>query len=202
MNLEGSVGVTHHLELGLRAGFRFDADGRAVRADEYGRLFDRETFGTNNDTYANPEFRIRGGILEGDVAELALEGRAALPIEDAARISTQLGMLLRLHLGQSVRLDTGIFVPVGFYDPTLIGLSVPLDIWIQASERLWLGPMTGVKLHHRGDADSTDISLGFGLGYSVTRAFDLKTMVLMPHVNQAEGARYIGGGFGFQVRIE
>src|SRR5690242_7999378 len=60
LNVEMAVAVTRHLELGLREGFRFGAEGRATRADEYGRLFDRQTFGTNHDDLANPEFRMRG----------------------------------------------------------------------------------------------------------------------------------------------
>ena len=62
--------------------------------------------------------------------------------------------------------------------------------------------MTGVRLYHQGNFDRTDWSLGFGLGYSITRALDLKTMVLMPGINHPEGARNIGAGVGIQVRIE
>lgn len=202
MNLDGSVGVTQHLELGMRAGFRFDGDGRATQADKYGRLFDRETFGTSYDDFANPEFRIRGGLVNGRIFELALEGRVALPVEDGTRIASQFGMPVRLHLGNVVRLDTGLYVPVSFYDPVVYAVSVPLDVWIQASSELWLGPMTGVRAYYEDPNDHTDVSLGFGIGYSASSAFDIKGMVLMPAVNHTEGARNFGVGFGFQARIE
>src|SRR5512142_895025 len=100
MNLELAVSVVRHLELGLRTGLRFGNDGRITRADEYGRLFDRQTFGTWWDSAANPEFRIRGGLVEGDVVELALEGRITLPFEDQSRAMVLFGMPLHFHLGR------------------------------------------------------------------------------------------------------
>ena len=45
-------------------------------------------------------------------------------------------------------------------------------------------------------------SFGFGLGYSITRALDLKAMMLMPGINHTEDARNFGAGVGIQVRIE
>jgi len=202
LNVEGAVGVTRRLELGLRTGFRFGDEGRATRADEYGRLFDRETFGTNHDDIANPEFRIRGGLVEGDVVALALEGRVVLPFEDGSRFAAQFGVPIAFHFGHSVRLDTGAYVPVAFYDPTVFAVSIPLHVWIQATPRLWLGPMTGVRWVHRDPRDRTDMALGFGLGYSITHALDLKTMFFMPGINHEEGARNFGLGVGIQVRIE
>ena len=202
LNLEGAVGVTRRLEIGLRTGFRFGNDGRATKADEYGRLFDRQTFGTNHSNVANPEFRIRGAVVESAVVELALEGRATLPFEDNARFGMMFGLPLAFHLGNTVRLDTGVYVPVVLYDPTLFAISVPLDVWIQATARLWLGPMTGIRAYHQGQFENTDWSLGFGLGYSITRALDLKAMLLMPGINHPEGARNFGVGVGIQVRIE
>ncbi|HEY5959371.1 MAG TPA: hypothetical protein VIV60_22590, partial [Polyangiaceae bacterium] len=202
MNLEMAVGVARHLELGLRTGLRFGSAGRATRADEYGRLFDRQTFGTWSDSAANPEFHMRGGLVDGEVVELALEGRVTLPLEDNSHATVLFGMPLHFHLGNSVRLDTGPYVPVTFVDPTAYFVSVPLDVWIQTSRGLWLGPMTGVRWYHQGEYDRTDISLGFGLGYSITRYFDLKTMALFPSVNHTEGARNFGVGAGIQVRIE
>ena len=202
LNLEGAVGITRRLEIGLRTGFRFGNDGRTTQADEYGRLFDRQTFGTNQGVVANPEFRIRGALVGGEVVEVGLEGRAILPFEDGSRFGIGFGLPLAFHLGRVVRLDTGVYVPVVLYDPTWMAVSVPLDVWIQATQNLWLGPMTGVRFYHAGDRDRTDWALGFGLGYSITRAFDLKSMVLMPGINHPEGARNIGAGFGIQVRIE
>ena len=202
MNVEMAVGVTRNLELGVREGFRFGSEGRATRANEYGRLFDRQTFGTNQDELANPEFRMRGRLVDGPTVELALEGRAALPIEQGSELALQFGMPVWFRLGRSVRLDTGVYVPVAFYEPTRVSLSAPLDVWIQCSPALWLGPMTGVRITRQGESERTDVSLGFGFGYSLGRAADFKAMALAPRVNQEQGARTFGVGVGFQVRIE
>ena len=43
-------------------------------------------------------------------------------------------------------------------------------------------------------------SLGFGLGYQVASAIDLKTMLLFPAVDDAT-VRNFGAGFGVQFRI-
>ncbi|HMA96553.1 MAG TPA: hypothetical protein VKP30_27900 [Polyangiaceae bacterium] len=202
LNLEAAVGATRRFELGIRTGIRLGDDGRITKADEYGRLFDRQTFGTNYDHVANPEFRMRIALATGDIAELALEARAFIPIEDHSRFGGMFGVPLYFHLGHRVRLDTGGFFPVVFTDPKLWAISVPLDIWIQVTSSLWLGPMTGFRTTRWGDAERSDWSLGFGLGYQITHALDFKTMLLMPGINHEEGARNFGVGAGIQVRIE
>ena len=48
-----------------------------------------------------------------------------------------------MHAG-SIRFDTGLFVPMLFYEPdTITAVSIPLHLWIQASNTLWFGPMFG-----------------------------------------------------------
>src|SRR5580700_3856642 len=66
VNMEMAVGVTEHVEIGLRTGLRLgdDAD-RGVHADEYGRLFDRQYFNGGDSAVANPELRVRWGFLSG-----------------------------------------------------------------------------------------------------------------------------------------
>src|SRR5690348_8459560 len=46
MNLEGAIGITERVELGLRTGIRFGDDGRVVQADSYARTLWTETWGT------------------------------------------------------------------------------------------------------------------------------------------------------------
>ena len=199
LNLEAAVGVLPELELGLRTGLRLGSDGRVLQADQYGRLFDRQTFGTDHDSVANPELRIRGRLVRGSIVELALEGRVFLPIETYSRFGVMFGMPLLLHLDR-VRIDTGLYVPLVFRERTQVVVSIPIDLWIQVTSRLWLGPMSGVRFDNPRDV--TDVSLGFGLGYQFTHALDLKTMLLFPGINHSRGARHLGGGVGLQVRIE
>ncbi len=197
-NLEGAFGVTHAVQLGLRTGFRFNPAARAGDADIYGRPFDTETYGTGIDVVANPEFYVRGAVIQGDVVELGLEGRVMSPFSQG--LGLMFGMPLVFHLGRVARLDTGVYVPVLFYDPTVSLVSFPLHLWLQLSNRFWLGPMSGVRATTtRGSR--TEVPLGFGLGYEITRAIDFKAMFLFQDVANGP-AEFWGFGGGLQVRIE
>jgi hypothetical protein len=200
INAEGSVAVTNGLELGLRTGIRMGNEARVTGADGYGRLFDRQTFGVGGDVLANPEFRVRGALVRDRVVELALEGRIVLPIEQGTRAGIQMGMPLWFHLGNRVRLDTGLFVPVVFTTPTFSAFSAPLDVWIQVSPQVWLGPETGFVYYNQ--SNTVNVPLGFGFGYQFTHALDLKAQLLFPAVNHDDGARNFGAGVGVQVRID
>jgi hypothetical protein len=203
VNAEMAVGVTSRVELGLRTALRFgDIPDRGVRADQYGRLFDRQTFDTAAEVVANPEFRVRGALVRESVFELALEGRLVLPFEAGTAAGVLLGVPVAIHLGNIARLDVGAYMPVIFYDrDPSVDLRLPLDLWIQATRRLWLGPMTGLEFVRVGDVNgATRVSLGFGLGYQITHALDFKTMLLFPDINHESGD--FGIGAGIQVRID
>jgi hypothetical protein len=202
INLEAAVGLTNRVELGFRTGLRIgDGFDRSLHGDEYGRLFDRQYVDGGADVLANPEVRVRGALVRGPVAELGLEGRLFVPVEAGTEAALEFGVPIALHLGGSVRLDTGVYVPILFAYATPLGLSVPLDVWIQVTPRLWLGPMTGVRVARLGDhASETDVSMGFGLGYQIARIVDFKTMFLFPALNQ--DSRVFGLGAGVQIRIE
>jgi hypothetical protein len=208
-NLEMAVGLTQHIELGFRTGLRAGDNAGITRADEYGRLFDRETFDTGGaNGVANPEARLRGALLRGGPVEVALEGRIALPVENGTRFGAEFGVPLAFHAGNSVRVDTGAFIPVVFYDPTRIGFHVPIAVWFQPTSTLWLGPLGGLRFTHQGPVgpapqfDRTDLELGFGLGVSITRSIDFKTQFLMRRLNDDGGPRDYGIGAGLQFRIE
>jgi hypothetical protein len=209
-----AVGIIDRLEIGFRGGLRPGDDvARSPLADQYGRLFDRQTFAAGADVLANPEFRIRGALVRHSILELALEGRVVLPFAPRTAAGVMFGMPLAFHFGDRVRLDTGVFVPVIFTnDPNeTFAISVPVDLWIQITQALWLGPMSGVRFTQYGNCGpgpgpqnncptSTDVSLGFGLGYQITRIIDFKTMLLFPTINN--DSRVFGAGAGVQIRIE
>jgi hypothetical protein len=205
VNAEMAVGLTSRIELGVRTGIRFDDEfHRSTNADAYGRLFDRETFDEGANTVANPEIRIRGAIVRGPIAEVGLEGRVVLPFADGTGAGLLFGVPLAFHLGDRVRLDTGAYVPV--VSPpranAAFAVSLPLDVWIQATSRFWLGPMTGFEFTNfsGGGGVFTALSLGMGLGYEITHAIDFKAEFLFPELNQ--DSRVFGFGAGVQVRIE
>ncbi len=204
VNFEAAVSPVDRLEIGLRTGVRTDDDARLLKADAYGRLFDRQTFGTNNDVAANPELRIRGALERGRVVEVALEGRVFIPAEQYSELGVMFGLPLLFHLGHVARLDTGIYVPVIFYSPVVADVSVPVDLWFQATDKLWVGPMSGFVYHApAGNArDHADVQFGLGFGYQPFSMFDLKAQFLFPGINDMQGAQNFGLGVGMQVRIE
>lgn len=203
MNLEGAFAITDSVEIGVRTGLRFGNDARGIGADAYGRTLWTETYGTRFDTVANPEGRVRWAFYSGRVVEVGIDGRVYLPIETGSRIGGMFGMPFAFHLGSSVRIDLGVYVPVVFYDNTFAAITVPAYFWFQVSQKVWLGPMTSLRfIDPGGGASYTDLLLGFGLGIQVASAVDLKTMILFPRINQDEGARTFGAGFGVQIRIE
>jgi hypothetical protein len=189
--------VTHAVQLGLRTGIRSGPRARSENADIYGRPFDTETYGTGVETIANPEFYVRGGLIEGDVLELGLEGRVMSPFSQG--LGLMFGIPLALHIGRVARLDTGVYLPFLFYDPTQSLISFPFHLWLQLSPRFWLGPMVGIRVHTSNNAP-TEIPIGFGLGYSASRSLDFKAQFLFPDANGPTD-RW-GVGAGIEVRVE
>src|SRR5215471_864664 len=145
LNLELRAGITHDFEFGFRMGFRLDDGGQRTQADYYGRPFETETYGTVGDRVSNPELKFRWSVARSYAAELGLELRAYLPIENGSRFGFMFGLPIALRAG-IVRLDTGLFVPVIFYDPTRTVVSIPLHIWIQAAYNVWVGPLLGLQV--------------------------------------------------------
>jgi hypothetical protein len=199
LNLEIAGGVTHDLELGFRTGVRFDDGGQATQADRYGRPFETETYGTNHDRMANPELRLRWTVARGSAVLLGLGARAYLPIEVASRFGLMFEMPVAFRLG-SVRIDTGVYVPIIFTNPTATVVSIPVHLWIQASSTFWLGPLFGLQIQNPGGHDA--YPLGFGLGSSLSRQIDLRAWLLFPDIGQDQGGRTFGVGVGLQIRFE
>jgi hypothetical protein len=212
VNLEGAVAIDR-VELGVRTGLRTgDAGERGgIQPDTYGRLFDRQYgssavtrsayFDGGSSVMANPELRVRVALVRGPVVDLAIEGRVIIPLENPSA-GIEPGLPLAFHLGDRVRLDTGVFLPIIVGGPdTYSGISVPLDLWIQITPRLWLGPMTGLRSWRLAPpSQPAEVAFGFGLGYQILHNLDFKTMLLFPAIS--DDARVFGVGAGIQIRIE
>ncbi|MBX3232795.1 MAG: hypothetical protein KIT84_43740 [Labilithrix sp.] len=204
LNLEGALGVTDNLELGLRTGIRFGDDGRFTGADGYGRTLWTETYGTGSDTFANPELRVRWVAYSGSIAEVGLDGRVFLPVESGTRFGMMFGVPLAFHASDFLRIDTGAYIPVisrsgGAFN----GVTMPGYFWFQTSEKLWLGPMAAIRIIDPGGPfGDHDVNLlaGFGLGYQALQMLDLKFQVFAPAIDEV-GLDIIGFGFGAQFRI-
>lgn len=202
LNLEGAIGVTDKVELGLRTGVRMSTEARAIQADAYGRTLWTETWGTGGSTMANPEARVRWSFYSGNVAEIGLDGRLYLPFETGTRIGGMIGVPFAIHASDFLRIDTGVYLPVAFTQDTFFALSLPGYFWFQPNEKLFLGPMVSVRFVDPGPGSGdAGLLLGFGLGYQVASAVDLKTWVLFPDVTESGGIRRFGGGFGVAFRI-
>jgi hypothetical protein len=210
INLEMAVGLADRVELGVRTGLRLgDPDSRSVEADNYGRLFDRQYFDGLDGVLANPELRVRGALVREEVFELGLEGRVIVPVEGNTA-GLLFGVPMMFHFARRVRLDMGAYVPIVIGGnpsppgpPTTVGVSLPIDVWIQATPRLWLGPMTGLVFSDVGRRDArSDLSLGFGLGYQITHYLDFKAMLLFPAITNTDAGPEFGVGAGVQIRIE
>ena len=131
-------------------------------------------------------------MARGYAAELGLELRAYLPIETNSRFGFMFGLPIALRAGP-LRFDTGLFVPVIFYEPqTWTAVSVPLHIWIQAAHNVWLGPLLGFRVESPGS--HTAYPLGFGLGLQTSRAVDIRGLVPVPRHEPGRRRRWWGLG--------
>jgi hypothetical protein len=199
LNLELKWGLTRALQFGLRTGLRFDTDGKLTEADRYGRTFETETYGTDGETIANPEVSLRYALIDSPITDLALEGRVYLPIESGTKLGFMLAVPMAFHLSPSARFDTGVYVPILLYDPTVTVVSFPFHLWLQANDRLALGLLTGVAIHNPGD--TTTVPLGVGLNYGASHDADVRFWFLYPNV-KGDGARDVfGGGVGVELRF-
>jgi hypothetical protein len=196
-NLELRGGISDYVELGVRTGVRLDDEGRGTGADYYGRTFDTETYHTGSDTFANPEVALRFALLRGEVAAVALEGRVYIPV-DGGKAGIMLALPLHFHLAPTLRFDTGIYVPIIFTDPdTTTIVSFPFHLWIEL-DRVALGLLTGVRLFNPG---STQVPLGVGLNFALTREADLRTWFIFPNVRGGGATDVFGGGVGLELRF-
>jgi len=201
LNFEGALGITDSVELGLRTGARFGADGKVLSADVYGRTLWTETYGGGGDTFANPEFRVRWAFYSGRVVEVGLDGRVYMPFETNTRFGTMIGLPLAFHLGDILRIDTGVYVPIIATPQVSTAVTIPGYFWFQPSRSFFLGPMVAFRHFDPGSAPArTDALVGFGMGYQVHSAVDLKWMFFFPRVND-DDFRVFGAGFGVEFRI-
>jgi hypothetical protein len=201
LNLEGAIGITERLELGIRTGAAFGDDAKATRADYFGRTNQTETFDEGGRTFANPELRVKWVAYSGSVAEIGLDGRVYLPTDPNSDFGIMFGVPFAFHISDFMRIDLAVDLITTFGDHAHVGVSVPAYFWFQVNEKLWLGPMAAVRFANRNDPrfNDNDLLLGFGMGYQVARAVDLKWQFQAPAIDN--GLHYYGAGFGVQFRI-
>jgi hypothetical protein len=206
-SLEGALGLPVIGELGLRIGYRFDgggiAAGSGVGADHFARLFDPITTEPVAQNFANPEVRLRGALFDLKTVQLGLETRFIIPTADGSVFALTPGVPLRIHLPGLLRVDTGLYLPIAFFQSTSYSLDVPVQAFFQVGA-LFGGPVTGIRYNVPGGgfASSVDVPLGLAAGYTLGGVVDLKVQVRTERINDSNSAsQYLGGGLGVGLRL-
>jgi hypothetical protein len=195
VNLEIGYGLSSSLELRLRTGLRPGEAAPIVRADYFGRPVETETYNLGSDTIANPQLGLRFLLLRAHPLELGLDAHAILPL--SGRFGLLLGLPLNVRLGERLRLDTGLFLPIVFNDPgTTVDISIPVHVWIKVNPSLFLGPITGVYLY---DSGGRSVPFGVGVGSSLSYDAEVRFWLLFPDIREDRGARNFGLGVGLYV---
>lgn len=198
-NLEGAIAFLRRIEIGLRVGFRAPDDGRVAQADTFARPYDRNlpyAYTLGGEAVSNPELRVRGKIVDTGGFELGLEGRFYGPFAPGSRFTQWFGVPMAFHAG-IFRADVQPGFSVGFYDPIVFVFSVPVNLWFQVTRKVFLGPLTGIRVYDRNywparPGGPVDVMFGFGVGVSFTPWFDLKSQILFERINA--GADWFGAG--------
>jgi hypothetical protein len=194
VNMELGYGISHKLELRFRTGLRFGTEGRVTQADYFGHPVETESFNPGVGRLRNPEIGLRIDLVSGGTAELALDTRLYLPVD--GEFGVLFGIPVALNLGGRVRLDTGIFIPVIFYDNTDVDISVPIHLWFRLDGGTFLGPMTGIVFH---DGGGETVPFGIGFGTSLAYDADLRFWLLFPNIDDGGANDYWGAGVGLYV---
>lgn len=200
-NVEGAISFLRRFEIGLRFGVRFpDPDGQVAQADSFARPFDRNSLygqGYGGDLFSNPEVRFRGKLVDTGGFELALEGRVVAPFAYPHYFYHYFGVPMAFHAG-IFRADIQPGFGMAFSNPLFFVFSVPVNLWFQVTRKVFLGPLTGVRVYDRNyygglpGGGPFDLMLGFGIGVSFTPWFDLKSQFLFERING--GAQWFGAG--------
>ncbi|MGH7284116.1 MAG: hypothetical protein ACRELY_21535 [Polyangiaceae bacterium] len=211
LNGEGSIGIIPHFTAGARViGINFSDDAKFSNAAGYASTFDMQNafpfFFSGADTFSNPELWARYEFLDMPNVEVSGEGRIYVPFASDSRFVVMAGLPVAIHLPQTLRVDTGAYFALGGYAGTLVYFHAPANVWFNVTEKLFLGPMTGISFFSiangpgaGGNNSQTLLNLGFGGGYTVLPELDIKVVpIFWPGINVDNGV----GNFGFSAGIE
>jgi hypothetical protein len=214
-SLEAAVGLPYVGELGLRIGYRFGPTvssnegttvpaGALANADHFARLFDPISSEPGLSSFANPEVRLRGTLFDLRTVELALETRIIVPTGQGSVFAVTPGVPLRIHLPGFLRVDTGLYLPVAFFQDASYSLDLPVQAFFQLGNA-FLGPMTGIRfnvLNVAGATNTVDIPLGIGGGYTLGGRIDIKAQIRVERINDSNWAsQFLGGAVGAGLRM-
>ena len=141
----------------------------------------------------------RWAVARGCAAELGLELRAYLPIETGSSFGMMFGVPFGCAAG-IVRIDTGVYVPVIFYDPTLTVVSMPVHLWIQASTRLARSAVRAARRQPGRQPRRIPAGLRPRLEPSPSRRS--AHLVPLPRHGPQRGSAFLGRGIALAFRFE
>jgi hypothetical protein len=211
-NFEAAIGIPFLGEFGARIAERFGTDGPLVGtnavgptgADHFARLFDPITGNPGSADFANPEFHLRGSLVDVDVFALALETRLSVPTSSGSIWAFTPGVPMRIHVPGLMRIDTGLWLPVAFENDgsNVVILEIPAQAFFQIGDA-FVGPESGVRINNIGSSPTTaDVPLGVGGGYTFGGIFDVKAQLRTERVNSSGWAsQAFGGGIGVGLRV-
>jgi hypothetical protein len=219
-NFEAAIGLPFLGEFGARIAQRFGTDGDFVGtgvgspgfptgADHFARLFDPVVGEPGLKDFANPEFHLRGSMVDEDVFQLGLETRLTVPASSDSYWAFTPGLPMRIHLPGLMRIDVGLWLPVVFVSNPPPGgssqiyvLDIPVQAFFQIGDA-FVGPESGVRLNNIGSSPtSTDVPLGVGGGYTFGGILDIKAQLRTERINSGSWAtQAFGGGLGVGLRV-
>ncbi|HEY6463604.1 MAG TPA: hypothetical protein VIY73_25725, partial [Polyangiaceae bacterium] len=179
-SFDAAIGLPFLGELGAHLAQRFGPDGVAVGtgpnaappfgADHFARLFDPVTQEPGLQSFANPEFHLRGTLIPLEVFELGLETRLTVPTGDGSFLAFTPGLPMRVHIPGFLRIDTGLWLPVWFPqsgpESQIYILDIPAQAFFQIGDA-FVGPESGLRINDIGGSNTTvDIPFGVGGGYT------------------------------------
>jgi hypothetical protein len=218
-NAEGAIGIIPHLTVGARViGLNFSDDSKTSNAAAYGQQYDLQqtppsgALFSGGDTFSNPELWGRYQFLDLDQIEVGVEARLFVPFASNTRFGLMGGVPVSFHLPNVLRVDTGGYLGLGFYDSTFVYFHIPAQVWFQINPQVFLGPLTGFTVQALpglntgpGGPSNTQVSipLGFGVGYTVMPALDIKVLpIYWPGINNDNGVSNFGFSAGVEFRLD
>jgi hypothetical protein len=176
----GAIGVLAKTRVGVELGARF-----GVLDDlEVGAVVLPLRFSSAALAYGNPRVNATFRFLKGDVELGARFDVTVVTEKDVSGVSAEASVPVVIRLGPSVRLDTGVFLPMGFGtgyslggvpvgsigsgSDTTIGLQIPVQLACNVSPALHLGAQTGFGIADFSQVgDTAFIPLGFVASYAL-----------------------------------
>lgn len=210
LNAEGSIGIIPHFTAGARVlGINFGDDAKIANAAGYASSYDLQNVFlpfSGADTFSNPELWARYEFVDMPNVEVSGEGRVYLPFDSNTRFVIEGGVPVAIHLPNTLRVDTGGYVAVGGYSGTLFYLHIPVQAWFNVTDKVFLGPITGLSfatLTDRSTDSQTALNLGFGVGYTVLPELDIKVLpIYWQGINLDNGVSNFGFSAGVEYRID